>query len=92
MRKHPSVPFLNRVCVHDYKVPNSEFIIEKGTRIVISVSGLHSNQDIYDDPYKFDPTRYSKENVSSRNFSGYLPFGQGPRSCISKSYIFSSIE
>ncbi|XP_058788799.1 probable cytochrome P450 6a14 isoform X2 [Phymastichus coffea] len=84
MRKHPSVPFLNRVCVKDYQVPNSNFIIEKGTRIIISVSGIHDNEDIHSDPQKFDPMRFSKENIASQNTFSYLPFGQGPRSCISK--------
>lgn len=49
---------------------------------MISVTGLQSDPNIFPDPEKFDPTRFSKENVATRSPYVYLPFGDGPRVCI----------
>ena len=87
MRLHPSVPLLNRMCIKDWKIPNSDFRIPEGTGIVISVSGIHRNPEIYPEPNKFEPMRFSKENVEKRHPYAYLAFGEGPRICIGNCYF-----
>ncbi|XP_011705287.1 PREDICTED: probable cytochrome P450 6a14, partial [Wasmannia auropunctata] len=37
---------------------------------------------IYPDPDKFDPERFNADKVAERHPYAYLPFGEGPRSCI----------
>ena len=44
---HPSLPFLNRICVEDYELPDTDYCIKKGTAIIISVSGLHHDPNIF---------------------------------------------
>ncbi|XP_063926410.1 cytochrome P450 6a2-like [Zophobas morio] len=82
MRKFPPVPFVNRVCTKDYKMPNEDTIIEKGTAVVIPILGIHRDADYYPDPEKFDPARFSEENKKKMHSCAYIPFGKGPRSCI----------
>ena len=82
MRKFPPVPFVNRVCTKDYKMPNEDTIIEKGTAVVIPILGIHRDADYYPDPEKFDPGRFSEENKKKMHSCVYIPFGKGPRSCI----------
>ncbi|XP_057655516.1 probable cytochrome P450 6a20 [Diorhabda carinulata] len=82
LRKHPPAPLLPRVCNKDYKVPNTEVIIREGTRVVIPVIAIQNDPDIYPDPEKFDPERFSEENKANRPSVAYLPFGEGPRYCI----------
>ncbi|XP_011494403.1 PREDICTED: cytochrome P450 6a8-like [Ceratosolen solmsi marchali] len=85
LRKHPVLPVLNRICVKDYQIPNSNYCIPKGMRIIIPVSGIHRDSKYYPDPEKFDPTRFNKENSAPRHpGTYYLPFGIGPRYCIGK--------
>ena len=79
---HPSLPFLNRICIKDYQIPDSNYCIPEGMPIIISVSGLHRDAKIYPNPDKFDPTRFNKENTAARHPYAYLPFGEGPRICI----------
>ncbi|XP_023246794.1 probable cytochrome P450 6a14 isoform X1 [Copidosoma floridanum] len=82
LRKHPSLAFLNRVCIEDYNIPNSNVTLEKGTGVIVPVSGLQRDPNFFPDPDKFDPMRFSKDNIAARNPYVYLPFGDGPRVCI----------
>uniref|UniRef100_A0A0K8UTZ0 Putative cytochrome P450 6a14 n=1 Tax=Bactrocera latifrons TaxID=174628 RepID=A0A0K8UTZ0_BACLA len=82
LRKYTVLAQLVRTVTSDYRVPNSSLILEKGTSVVIPVDAIHHDPEIYPDPDRFDPTRFDKENVEKRHSCAFLPFGDGPRSCI----------
>ncbi|XP_043793788.1 probable cytochrome P450 6a14 isoform X3 [Apis laboriosa] len=82
LRKYPVVPFLNRELINDYTFENSKIIIPKGLKIWIPVYGIHHDPDIYPNPEKFDPERFSEDKIKKRHPMHYLPFGHGPRNCI----------
>jgi cytochrome P450 family 6 len=82
LRKYPPVPFITRDCVEDYKVPDQDIIIEKGTRVVVSIFGIHYDEEYYPNPETFDPERFNEENSRSRHQYAHIPFGEGPRICI----------
>ena len=64
-------------------------VIEKGTRILVPVLGIHYDEEYYPNPEKFDPERFDEENSKNRQQYSYIPFGEGPRICIGESRIFS---
>lgn len=82
LRLYPPVPTLNRECTIDYKIPGTDVVIEKGTYVLISALGLHTDPDIFPSPYEFNPERFSPENKGNIPSYAYLPFGEGPRNCI----------
>ncbi|XP_033338373.2 cytochrome P450 6k1 [Megalopta genalis] len=82
MRKYPPLAFLDRVAGADYKVPNSDLVLKKGTPVYISMLGLHTDPEYFPDPEKYDPTRFNEENKQKRTPFTYFPFGDGPRICI----------
>ncbi|CAG9820505.1 unnamed protein product [Phaedon cochleariae] len=83
LRMWPPVISLLRVCVKDFKFPDSDLLIEKGTRIIIPALSLHRDPDHFPDPLKFSPDRFEDKN---KKYPAYLPFGDGPRNCIGLRY------
>lgn len=79
------LPFLDRQCLNDYAVPDSDLIIEKGTPVLIPLAGIHYDERYYPDPQKYDPERFSDENKDKIPQFAYMPFGAGPRVCIGNS-------
>ena len=88
LRKDPVISFLDRMCLHDYELPapdgNGTIILPAGTGVYTSILGLHFDPMYFPDPEKFDPDRFTEENIRSRPNYTYLPFGEGPRMCIGK--------
>lgn len=82
MRKYPIIPNLFRKTQEDYKVPDSELVLEKGISVLIPVRAIHYDEDIYPEPHKFNPDRFSPEEIAKRHPQSFLGFGDGPRNCI----------
>lgn len=78
---HTPFGFFTRRCVKDYKIPNSNVIIEKGIQVMISVDGIHYDPKFYKEPLRFRPERFSEERISFAE-RPFLSFGDGPRNCI----------
>jgi cytochrome P450 len=58
------------------------FKVTPGLQILISPWVLHRHRRLWDNPERFDPTRFNKESSEKRPRFSYLPFGGGPRVCI----------
>lgn len=82
MRKHPLSGILHRVAEEDYRVPNMNFTIPKGMRIIIPVYAIHHDEEYFPNPDRFDPDRFDPKrfasDVDKKLFSQiYMPFGAG---------------
>ncbi|XP_049964315.1 cytochrome P450 6k1-like [Schistocerca serialis cubense] len=82
LRKYPPVAALNRESNVEYKIPDSDVVLDKLTPILIPVYGLQHDPEYFPDPERFDPERFSEEQKAQRHPYVYLPFGEGPRICI----------
>nr|KAI8769911.1 cytochrome P450 3A21-like [Biomphalaria glabrata] len=77
IRMYPLGFFFERTC-------NKETILQgvkipKDMIIRVPVAGIHSDPEIYTEPFKFIPERFADDK--SRHPMAFIPFGAGPRSC-----------
>ena len=60
--------------------------IKSGTLIVIAPYVLHRHRTLWDEPNRFDPTRFVGHARESISRFAFLPFGGGIRTCIGASF------
>ncbi|XP_017777869.1 PREDICTED: cytochrome P450 9e2-like [Nicrophorus vespilloides] len=87
LRKWPPTPATDRICVKDYTIPperpdEKPLVLAKGSTIWFPIYGLHRDPNIFEDPERFDPERFSDENKSKIDPTSFISFGIGPRNCI----------
>ncbi|CAH1399265.1 unnamed protein product [Nezara viridula] len=84
IRIHTPVTMLTRLCTKDTVIEDVK--ISKGTKVFISTLALHNDPEYYPEPEKFDPERFSESNKESMTKYTFLPFGEGPRTCVGMKY------
>ena len=62
------------------------YAIPAGTTIAVCPYALHRNPAYWENPDAFDPDRFLPERSEARSRFAYLPFGDGPRICIGKTF------
>ena len=83
-RLYPAFSFLNRVCTPEngqstYSLrPFMDFDLPEGVPVYIPIYALHRDPAYFSDPLKFDPERFTPENMAKIPKGAYLPFGAGP--------------
>ncbi|XP_004523127.1 probable cytochrome P450 9f2 [Ceratitis capitata] len=88
LRKWPVSISSDRVCTKDFtfEVDGKRIEIKEGEFVFIPIAGLHRDPQYYPNPEKFDPARFSTENKDKIKPFTYIPFNEGPRSCIASRF------
>lgn len=63
-----------------------EWRIPHGYTVMIAISNVHANREMFPDPERFDPSRF----VGTRTPTAWVPFGGGTRRCIGAA--FANVE
>ena len=80
LRLCPPGPSIPRLITRDTEVDGH--LVKAGTLCTVGVYALHHDPDLWDDPLRFDPDRFSPEKSAGRDRWQYIPFSAGPRTCI----------
>lgn len=76
LRKYPIIDVHFRKSSKDFKIPDSDLTIPKDTMIIISAHAMHNDERFFENPSKFDPERFTPENVQKRHPFAYFPFSK----------------
>ncbi|XP_066267797.1 cytochrome P450 3A29-like isoform X1 [Branchiostoma lanceolatum] len=80
LRMYPAAMRFDRICKEDTEVKGLH--IPAGMIVNVPVYPIHYDADIWPEPEKFKPERFTKEEKEARDPYAYLPFGSGPRNCV----------
>lgn len=67
-------------CLKDFNFRG--YIIPKDTYVAANFYAVHVNENIFNNPYNFDPTRFLDKNNKIKNIKGFIPFSIGKRNCL----------
>ncbi|XP_025828850.1 cytochrome P450 4C1-like isoform X1 [Agrilus planipennis] len=91
LRLYPSVPQISRR-LDEPITTASGFYLPKDTEVYIHIVDLHLNEELWPDPYRFDPDRFLPEATKHRHPFAYIPFSAGPRNCIGQKFAMLEMK
>ncbi|CAG4944932.1 unnamed protein product [Parnassius apollo] len=84
LRMFPPLGFISRKCTSQYTFPELNLKIDKGVAVIIPVKALQNDPLYFEKPEEFRPERFLSQEFEIKNKYIFLPFGEGPRSCIGR--------
>jgi cytochrome P450 len=86
MRLIPPVISLPRRATRDFEFAG--YRIPAGTRVYTSIVFTHHMPEIWPEPERFDPLRFTEEKVRGRHRFAYAPFGGGAHMCLGLHFAY----
>ena len=80
LRLYPPVWVMGRTAAESYEYRGVQ--IQRGDFLLASQLAVHRDPRFWEEPLRFDPSRFTKERKASRPKLAYFPFGAGSRQCI----------
>uniref|UniRef100_A0A1Q3FLF1 Putative cytochrome p450 n=1 Tax=Culex tarsalis TaxID=7177 RepID=A0A1Q3FLF1_CULTA len=92
LRMYPPVTFVARNANHAYRLTNPDVTLEADTMVLVPVYAIQRDPEIYPNPSRFDPDRFTSEAIQARHAYAFLPFGDGPRNCIGQRFALLEVK
>jgi cytochrome P450 len=90
LRLIPPVPSLPRRALREFKFGG--YTIPAGSGVGISPQAVHLDPEHWTDPEKFDPLRFTPEQVAARHKYAWVPFGGGAHMCIGLHFAYMQVK
>lgn len=90
LRLHSFSSFLIRCVTEPYKIPEFNLTLEKDTLVYVPIAAMQQDPEHFTSPELFDPDRFEGNCYKSHPF--FMPFGDGPRICISIKFALTIIK
>ncbi len=90
LRLIPPVPSMPRRALKDFTFRNH--FIPAGTNIGISPSYVHLMEEHWPEPRKFDPMRFTPDQIQARHKYAWVPFGGGAHMCLGLHFAYMQIK
>ena len=80
LRLYPPITFMPRVALREATVGGRR--LRKGALVMIAPWTLQRHSKWWPDPHAFKPERFLPEQEATLVQGAYIPFGQGPHTCV----------
>jgi cytochrome P450 len=84
LRLYPPAWGFSRRAVGDDEIGG--YRLRKGWLVFVIPFVVHRRPNLWPDPERFDPARFTPEREAARPRFAYIPFGGGPRGCIGSQF------
>ncbi len=86
LRLIPPVPSMPRRALREFTFMNH--VIPAGSHVGINTMITHRLPDVWPDPERFDPLRFTPENSKGRHKYAWVPFGGGQHMCLGLHFAY----
>jgi cytochrome P450 len=90
LRLYPPGHIFGRAPVEDMEIGG--YWMRKGQFIMISPYVIHRHPELFPDPGRFEPERFTPEQEKKLPRSAYIPFGDGPHVCIGMHFAMLEMQ
>ncbi len=85
MRLYPPAWAIGRRALADHEAGG--YTIPSGSVLIVSPWLLHHDRRWFPHPERFDPDRWTPDELAGRPRHSFIPFGGGPRMCIGEGFV-----
>ena len=86
MRLHPPVWTLGRIADEPVRL-GEQATVAPGELVLLSPWVTHRLPSLWEDPERFDPGRWTRDDVPAHPFA-FFPFGGGARKCVGEAFAY----
>lgn len=90
LRMVPPVPSMPRRALKEFEFGG--YTIPAGTPVGINVYWTHHAEEYWDNPYAFDPLRFTPDKVKARHKYAWVPFGGGAHMCLGLHFAYMQVK
>jgi cytochrome P450 len=69
-----------------------DYVIPKGSRMMLNIRGIQRSPDHWDEPERFHPERFAPDQTERRHKFAFIPFLDGPRKCLGDSFAMMEMR
>ncbi len=90
LRMYSPIHSLSRVALEDDTIGG--FHVPAGATIYVSLYATHRLPSLWPDPDRFDPERFTKDQIARRPRFAFIPFAAGHRNCVGASTAIAELK
>jgi len=90
LRMIPPVPSMPRRALKEFEFGG--YRIPAGQLVGINIHWTHHSKEYWDNPYAFDPMRFTPDKVKARHKYAWVPFGGGAHMCLGLHFAYMQVK
>ena len=90
LRLMPPVPSMPRRAIKEFEYEG--YRIPAGAHCGINIYSTHHSEEYWDDPFAFDPMRFTADQVKARHKYAWIPFGGGAHMCLGLHFAYMQVK